>query len=95
MEPLLLLAFFVALYMAWNIGANDVANAFGTPVGSGAITFRTALVLAAIFEFCGAFFAGGNVTDTIRGNIVYPELFAADPKVFAIGMLAALLGASI
>lgn len=95
MEPLLILAFLVAFYMAWNIGANDVANAFGTPVGSGAITFRWALVLAAIFEFSGAFFAGGNVTDTIRGNIVRPEMFTADPTVFAIGMLAALFGAAI
>jgi len=95
MEGLLILAVVVALYMAWNIGANDVANAFGTPVGSGAITFRKALILAGIFEFAGAFLAGSNVTDTIRGNIVYPEMFAAEPMVFAIGMLAALLGASL
>jgi PiT family inorganic phosphate transporter len=95
MEPLLILAFLVALYMAWNIGANDVANAFGTPVGSGAITFRWAMILAAIFEFSGAFFAGAEVTDTIRGDIVHPAVFAAQPMVFAIGMMAALLGASI
>lgn len=81
--------------MAWNIGANDVANAFGTPVGSGAITIRQAMLLAAIFEFCGCFFAGSQVTNTIRGNIVSPALFADDPMLFALGMMAALIGASI
>lgn len=92
---ILLVAFAVGLYMAWNIGANDVANAFGTSVGSGAITFRKAMVLAAIFEFSGAFFAGSYVSDTIRGNIVVPEFFTPDPGVFAIGMLSCLLAASL
>jgi len=90
---------FVALaagfYMAWNIGANDVANAFGTSVGSGAVTFRQALLLAAIFEFSGAFFVGSHVSNTIQGNIVQPALFLASPMDFAIGMLAALLAASL
>lgn len=85
----------VGLYMAWNIGANDVANAFGTPVGSGAITLRQAILLAAIFEFSGAFFAGSAVAGTIRGDIIRPDLFAARPPDFALGMLAALVGSSI
>ncbi|HAU37695.1 MAG TPA: phosphate permease [Phycisphaerales bacterium] len=79
--------------MAWNIGANDVANAMGTPVGSGAITLRRAVVLAGIFEFCGAFFVGSDVADTIKGGIVPPEAFA-DLTQLGIGMLAALLAAS-
>ena len=88
-------AILIGFYMAWNIGANDVANAFGTPVGSGAISLRQAIVLAAIFEFCGCFFAGSQVTNTIRGDIVLPQMFAAQPRMFAVGMMAALLGASI
>ncbi len=83
------------LYMAWNIGANDVANSFGTSVGSGTLTFRRALILAAVFEFCGAFFVGSHVADTIRGGIIVPELFAGSARDFALGMLAALLGASV
>jgi PiT family inorganic phosphate transporter len=62
-------------YMAWNIGANDVANAMGTSVGSGALTFRKAIILAAIFEFAGAFFVGGHVAKTIRKGIVPIEAF--------------------
>ena len=96
MEHLFLFAALaVGFYMAWNIGANDVANAFGTSVGSGALTFRRALLLAAIFEFSGAFFLGSHVANTIRGEIVQPVLFMASPMDFAIGMLAALLAASL
>ena len=92
---MLLIALAVGFYMAWNIGANDVANAFGTAVGSGAVNFRLALILAAIFEFSGAFFVGSSVADTIKGNIVLPSAFEATPHLFALGMLAALLAASI
>lgn len=97
MSPDLLLALGLAFgfYMAWNIGANDVANAFGTSVGSGSLTFRRALVLAAIFEFSGAFFAGSHVADTIRGSIVAPGIFENNPILFARGMLAALLAAAL
>ena len=96
LEHLFLIAALAAgFYMAWNIGANDVANAFGTSVGSGAITFRQAVVFAAIFEFAGAFLVGSQVSDTIKGNIVQPSVFADDPMLFATGMLAALLAAGI
>ncbi|MFH1476895.1 MAG: inorganic phosphate transporter [Verrucomicrobiota bacterium] len=91
----LLVALAVGFYMAWNIGANDVANAFGTSVGSGALTFRRALLLAAIFEFSGAFFVGSHVANTIRGEIIQPVLFLASPMDFAVGMLAALVAASL
>lgn len=90
-----IVALVAGFYMAWNIGANDVANAFGTSVGSGAISFRQALVLAAIFEFAGAFLVGSQVADTIKGNIVQPAVFAGEPRMFAIGMLAALLAAGV
>ena len=67
---LLVITVIAGFYMSWNIGANDVANAMGTSVGSGALTFRKAIVLAAIFEFAGAYFVGGHVAQTIRKGIV-------------------------
>ncbi len=72
---LLVITVTAGFYMAWNIGANDVANAMGTSVGSGALTFRKAIILAAIFEFAGAFFVGGHVAQTIRKGIVPLEYF--------------------
>jgi inorganic phosphate transporter, PiT family len=92
---LVTLALIFGFYMAWSIGANDVANAFGTVVGSGAVTFFKAVLIAAVFEFCGAFFAGAQVADTIKSGIVQPEVFEADPMLYARGMLAALLAAAI
>lgn len=80
--------------MAWNIGANDVANAMGTSVGSGALTLRQAILVAAVFEFGGAVLVGAHVTDTIKGEIIPPEAFVADPETFMIGMAAALCGAA-
>lgn len=80
-------------YMAWGIGANDVANAMGTSVGSGALTLRRAVLVAAVLEFSGAFFAGSHVAETIRGRIVSPDVFAGEPMVLALGMLASLLAA--
>lgn len=94
-QVFLILALAAGFYMAWNIGANDVANAFGTSVGSGAISFRQALVLAAIFEFAGAFLVGSHVSDTIKGNIVQPSVFGQEPLLFATGMLAALIAAGL
>jgi len=92
---LLIIAVVAGLYMAWNIGANDVANAFGTSVGSGAISIRQAVLLAAVFEFTGAFFVGAPVAQTISGSIVAPETFSFRPEVLGIGMVAALLASSV
>jgi PiT family inorganic phosphate transporter len=89
------LAVVFGLYMTWGIGANDVANAMGTSVGSGAITVKQAIVIAAIFEFAGAFIAGGNVTKTIRKGIIDPSSIVNSPELLVYGMLAALLAAAI
>ena len=89
----LILAIIFGVFMAWGIGANDVANALGTSVGSGAITVRTAIIVAAIFEFAGAALAGGNVTKTIRKGIIDPSQIADSPEILVYGMLAALLAA--
>ena len=81
--------------MAWNIGANDVANAMGTSVGSKALTLMQAIAIAGILEFLGATLVGAYVTDTVRKGIVDPALFSADPRLFAMGMTAALTGAAV
>lgn len=83
------------LYMAWTIGANDVANAMGTSVGSGALTLRRAIIVAAIFEFGGALLVGGSVTNTIRKGIVDLQAVGSDPMVMAVGMTCCLLAAAI
>jgi len=92
---LLGLALVFGFYMAWSIGANDVANAMGTSVGSGALTLRNAVIVAAIFEFAGAFLVGTSVSQTVRKGIINPEFFASEPMVFALGMLASLLAAGL
>ena len=89
------LAIIFGFYMAWGIGANDVANAMGMPVGSGAITVKQAIIIAAIFEFAGAFIAGGQVTKTIRKGIIDGEALSGSPELMVYGMLAALLAAAI
>lgn len=93
------LALAFGFYMAWSIGSNDAANAMGTSVGSKAITFTEAIVIAAVFEFSGAILAGANVTDTMRKGIIAPEAFEAlgpdGPALFALGMLAALVSAAV
>jgi inorganic phosphate transporter, PiT family len=91
----LILAVIFGLYMTWGIGANDVANAMGTSVGSGAITVMQAIIIAAIFEFAGAFIAGGSVTKTIRKGIIDPGPITDNPELLVYGMLAALLAAAI
>lgn len=91
----LVLAIVFGFYMTWGIGANDVANAMGTSVGSGAITVKQAILIAAIFEFAGAFIAGGQVTSTIRKGIIDPEPLVGSPELLVYGMLASLLAAAI
>ncbi len=86
------------LFMAWGIGANDVANAMGTSVGSRALTLKQAVVVAAVFEFMGAYLAGGEVTKTIRKGIIDANLLSTMPNgadILIFGMLAALLAAAI
>ncbi len=87
------LAALFGLFMAWGIGANDVANAMATSVGSKALTIRQAILVAAVFEFLGAVLAGGAVTSTIRKGIVDADLLAGSPDLLVYGMLAALLAA--
>jgi PiT family inorganic phosphate transporter len=91
----LILAAVFGLFMAWGIGANDVANAMATSVGSKALTIKQAVVIAAVFEFSGAILAGGQVTKTIRKGIVDADLLAASPELLLYGMLASLLAAGI
>ncbi len=92
-EIFIILACLFGFFMAWGVGANDVANAMGTSVGSKAITIKQAILIAVIFEFLGAWLAGGEVTNTIRKGIIDPELLQDDPQLLVYGMLAALLAA--
>ena len=91
---LLTLACVFGLFMAWGIGANDVANAMGTSVGSRALTLKQAIIIAAIFEFAGAYLAGGEVTSTIRKGIIDPAVLTDTPELLVFGMLSALLAAA-
>ena len=97
MEPVmtlvLILSLAVCAYMAWNIGANDVANAMGTSVGSRALTLKQAVIVAAIFEFAGAFFAGDAVTDTVRKGILYIDDFDTISPAFANDLMYAFIAA--
>ncbi len=89
------LAAVFGLFMAWGIGANDVANAMATSVGARALTIKQAILVAAVFEFLGAVLAGGAVTSTIRKGIVDAGSLADSPELLVYGMLAALLAAAI
>ncbi len=99
MEPIIIIilvaATFFCMYMAWSIGANDVANAMGTSVGSKALTIKGAVVVAGIFMFSGAVFFGSRVTDTIRRGMLDTTIFAGEPNLLIYGMMAALLSAAI
>ncbi|QIA62488.1 phosphate permease [Vibrio astriarenae] len=90
---LILCAAAFGFMMAVGIGANDVANAMGTSVGSKALTVKQAIIIAMIFEFAGAYLAGGEVTDTIRRGVIDTALFAEQPDVLVFGMLSSLLAA--
>ena len=89
----LVLACLFGFFMAWGIGANDVANPMGTSVGSKALTLRQALIIAMIFEFLGAYFAGGEVTSTIRNGIIDADVMNNHPELMVYGMLSSLLAA--
>ncbi len=90
---ILWLAGALAMYMAWAIGANDVANAMGTSVGSGALTIRQAVVIAALLEFSGALFVGGHVTDTVRKGMLDMSALQGQEELLLYGMLGSLASA--
>jgi len=89
------MAFGFGLYMTWGIGANDVANAMGTSVGSGALTVKQAIIVAGIMEFAGAYLAGGGVASTISKGIIDGKAFEPVPELLVMGMLSALLAAGV
>ncbi|MCH7815362.1 MAG: inorganic phosphate transporter [Proteobacteria bacterium] len=94
---LLAMACLFGFFMAWGVGANDVANAMGTSVGAKAITIKQAILIAIVFEFAGAYLAGGSVTSTIRSGIIDIEKagFADSPELLVYGMMSSLLAAGI
>jgi len=92
--PLILIsAAMLGFFAAYGVGANDVANAMGTSVGSKVLTIKQAILVAAIFEFLGAFLAGGGVTQTIRKGVIDPALFDANLEILIYGMISALFAA--
>ncbi len=94
LDPTVILLIFAGLYMAWNIGANDLANSMGTSVGSGALSIKQVIIIAGVFEFAGAIFFGKRVTSTIaKGIVPIDSINLIDPHLVAIGMLAAILAA--
>ncbi|MBU1741985.1 MAG: inorganic phosphate transporter, partial [Proteobacteria bacterium] len=92
---LLVIAGIVGLYMAWNIGANDLANAMASAVGAKAITVKQAVVIAAVLNFVGAAFIGAHVTETLRKGIIDQAVFGGDHIKMALALLAALFSASL
>jgi len=92
---LVLIAAAFGFFMAWGIGANDVANAMGTSVGSKALTIKQAIIVAMIFEFAGAYLAGGEVTSTIRKGIIDATMFTDIPEQLVLGMIGSLLAAGL
>jgi solute carrier family 20 (sodium-dependent phosphate transporter) len=88
-------AMIFAFLDAWNIGANDVANAFATSISSRSLTLLQAMCIAVVMEFAGAVLAGSRVAGTIRSDIISVEAFEADPSVLMLGMTCALIGSSL
>lgn len=91
-QILMVLGLIVGFYMAWSIGANDVANAMGTAVGSGGLTLKHAVIIAGIMELAGAVLVGSHVSDTVRNGMFDPSLF--QPLELVLGFIAALLAAA-
>ena len=92
--PLILISSaMLGFFTAYGVGANDVANAMGTSVGSKVLTIKQAVLVAAVFEFLGAFLAGGGVTQTIRKGVIDPALFDGNLEVLIYGMISALFAA--
>ena len=91
----LLFVALLAFYVAWNLGANDVANAMGTSVGSKAVTLKQALIIAGVLEFTGAVLFGHEVTETLATKIANPALFAATPQIFVVGMVTVLISCGV
>ncbi|MEH2061577.1 MAG: inorganic phosphate transporter [Nostoc sp.] len=85
----------LAFYVAWNLGANDVANAMGTSVGSKAVTLKQAIIIAGVLEFTGAVLFGHEVTETLATKIANPALFAATPQIFVVGMVTVLISCGV
>ena len=92
---ILVIVALLAFYMAWNLGANDVANAMGTSVGSKAITLKQAIIMAGVLEFLGAVLFGQEVTSTLGTKIADPALFATTPQTLVMGMISVLLSGGI
>lgn len=92
---LVIITAIVGFMMAFGIGANDVSNAMGTSVGSGTITIKQAILIAMVFEFAGAYLAGGEVSDTIKSGIIDPAQFANSPDILVLGMMASLCAAGM
>ncbi|OIM98057.1 inorganic phosphate transporter PiT family protein [Idiomarina sp. MD25a] len=92
---LIVMAGIFGFFMAWGVGANDVANAMGTSVGSKALTIKQAILIAMVFEFAGAYLAGGEVTSTIRKGIIDSAYFVDQPELLVFGMISALLAAGV
>jgi PiT family inorganic phosphate transporter len=85
----------LALYVACNLGANDVANSMGTSVGSKAITLKQAIVIAGVLEFTGAVLFGRQVSSTLATSIANPDLFASQPNTLLLGMIAVLISCGL
>ncbi|MGB3694040.1 MAG: inorganic phosphate transporter [Spirulinaceae cyanobacterium] len=92
MPPLpLTLTVILAFYVAWNLGANDVANSMGTSVGSKALTLTQAIIVAGVLEFSGAVLFGQKVSSTLATEVANPQLFAENPQVLLLGMVSVLI----
>jgi PiT family inorganic phosphate transporter len=91
----LVIVAFLAFYVAWNLGANDVANAMGTSVGSKAITLKQAIIIAGVLEFTGAVLFGHEVTETLATKVTNPDLFAATPQILVTGMMTVLISSGV